>query len=183
MAAFEDLGAEVRVGADCDNLVRRTESGFEVQSQGLPNLIHELVHATVQGGLDDDHGFPYGEIPLDMRRADHRAQLHEELCCCVLSCAFVDAEQRDAWFSEQVEILPVFYGLEDNPDAFAALVESTLLAHPGEAGEMRARARAALDARLEAGARRLGLDSLCLESLDWPEFETLWGRFRDGAGR
>lgn len=192
---FEQMGAHVCVADDLENLVRKRPGddagAFEVQAQGLPNLIHELVHALVQDKLDDDHGFPYGDIPLDMQRREHRAQLFEELACCTLSCAFVPRQRVDAWFAEQLEILPVFYGLdaaslggagsadaEDSARAFVDLVSETIAAHPDEFSTMLSLARGRLEARLLAGAGALGLDAKHVWPRSGEPFDALWSRYR-----
>jgi len=103
-----------------------------VESQGLPNLIHEVVHALFLGHLADDHGFDYGQIPLDLARADHRRYLWEELACCVLStviCAPLEDDPESFacdWFAEQFEIQGVFHGLEHDLAGFRARVDAHL---------------------------------------------------------
>ena len=67
------------------------------------------------------------------RSAWGRAVLFEELACCVLSYSFVAAAVRDAWFLEQVEIQPVFYGMEDDVPGFWRVVADAYAAHRDEA--------------------------------------------------
>jgi hypothetical protein len=138
---------------------RREFAGCEwvIESQGLPNLIHELVHALFLGRLEDDHGFDYGDIPLDMDRPDHRQHLWEELACCGLSTTtcvqfWPDLPGADAqptreawaraWFAEQFEIQGVFHGLERDLAAFRA--------HIGRQIDHQAR-RAELESTVERG--------------------------------
>ena len=89
------------VGEQQENLCRRANTqeiaqfgGLQwvVEAQGLPNLIHEFLHAIFLGRLADDHGFDYREIPLDIELPQHRALLWEELACCTdrLDTAVVD---------------------------------------------------------------------------------------------
>ena len=139
-----------------------------VQAEGLPNLLHELVHAVQVGRLDDDHGVDYSAIPFDLGTPAGRAVLWDELACCVMSCAYLRAHGRaaragapdrevmaevEAWFREQVEIQPVFYGMEDDPPAFFARVGTLLHTHAAEAQAVLDRAQAATErALLAAGA-------------------------------
>ena len=165
-AAFARLGATVQIDPDGENLIRSTHEGtYVVEVQGLPNLVHELVHALVHGGLDDDHGFPYGEIPLNLARADHRALMWEELACCWLSSAFVHVGSAASWFAQQVEILPIFYG---DPDLRTLLerIETCGHAHHAE------RDSVLLDAR-----SRLA-EALGAEMADGPSFPVLWDQLR-----
>lgn len=103
-----------------------------VESEGLPNLIHEIVHAQFLGRLEDDHGFDYGSIPLDLARAEHRRTLWEELACCTVSTAYCAPLTRDPrafarfWFADQLEIQGVFHGLEHDLPAFRARVGGAL---------------------------------------------------------
>lgn len=154
---FENWGACVRIGSDRENLCRRArseelaalpESRWVVESQGLPNLVHEFVHALFLGHLDDDHGFDYGLIPLDLTERSHRRHLWEELVCCAVSTAYAQAYDPEPrrfvadWFTEQVEIQGVFHGLEDDLDGYRARI-SEAIARPAW--------RAELDAATEQG--------------------------------
>jgi hypothetical protein len=114
-----------------------------VRVEGLPNLLHEYVHVLLAECLDDDHGIDYGAIPFDLHTVSGRQMLWEELSCCVVSCAYLGRvgtdetlshmnRRVDAWFAEQVEIQPVFYGMEDVPGAFWRIVRDCMLAHPHE---------------------------------------------------
>jgi hypothetical protein len=128
-----------------------------IEAQGLPNLIHEFVHVLFFGGLADDHGFDYGQIPLDLSLADHRRHLWEELACCVLStviCApFQDDPESFArdWFAEQFEIQGVFHGLEHNLQGFRARVDAhvQIAEHRTELLETVERAQLLVDRALE----------------------------------
>jgi hypothetical protein len=143
------LGASVRIDAHGENLVRAVRAPVGVQipptvphvgapvvevcAQGLPNLLHEFVHVILAARLDDDHGIDYQAIPFDLADAAGRAVLFEELACCVLSCSYLCADETEAtrhrvdeWFVEQVEIQPVFYGMEDDVDAFWRRVHAVL---------------------------------------------------------
>ena len=132
------MGGRVLLGPGFENLCRRArpdeleaipELGWVVEAQGLPNLVHEFIHALFLGALADDHGFDYGEIPLDMERPDQRRHLWEEMVCCGASAAICaplhpspSAFVRD-WFVEQFEIQGVFHGLEHDLDAFRAHID------------------------------------------------------------
>lgn len=135
------MGGAVVLGADRENLCRPATSQevdvfgglrWIVESQGLPNLIHELVHALFLGRLDDDHGFDYGEIPLDLERSNHRRHLWEELACCCLSSVFAAVWAEDpeafgaAWFVEQFEIQGVFHGLDHDLAGFREHIDAQL---------------------------------------------------------
>lgn len=182
--ALAGMGAHVVIAQGGENLIRRLlppaaptpdrGSGAdaptiaEVRAEGLPNLLHELVHAVQAGRLDDDHGIDYAEIPFDLDAPAGRAVLWDELSCCVVSCAYLWRHGRsaregapppavraevDAWFREQVEIQPVFYGMEQQPDAFVARVGAVLDAFAEEADDVLRRAYAATERALQdAGA-------------------------------
>ncbi|MFO0980932.1 MAG: hypothetical protein U1E76_04135 [Planctomycetota bacterium] len=72
---LEAMGAQVRIDADGDNLVRASEPGdgttlgFVIEAQGLPNLLHELVHVVQLGRLERDHGTPYRAILFDVENS------------------------------------------------------------------------------------------------------------------
>ncbi len=109
-----------------------------VESEGLPNLVHELGHAVSHGGLADDHGIDYQSIPFDLRSDLGVTTWLEELACCCASCDYLElwlahersSSERDAqalaWFAEQVEIQPVFYGFEDDRFGFVSAVDALL---------------------------------------------------------
>lgn len=178
-AAFERRGAAVIVRDGDANWIRRKSDdeggGFEVVVAGLPNLLHELAHAAQRGGLDDDHGFDYGKIPLCLERPEHRADLWEELAAAVVSCAYAGGPRAavDAWFAEQIEIQGVFYGVGDDLDALWALLDAALRAHPQEA-------EGALERAYEACQRWLR-DAGASEALSRPvrrlSASELWGRY------
>jgi hypothetical protein len=145
--AIEKMGGITLIGEQRENLCRRANEqealqsdGLEwvVEAQGVPNLVHELVHALFLGKLDNDHGFDYGEIPLDVERSEHRALLWEELACCALStstCAPLWPDRpsfsRD-WFTEQFEIQGVFHGLEGDLEQFRARIDGVIRTHGDE---------------------------------------------------
>jgi hypothetical protein len=113
------------------------KKGFvaEVRVEGFANLVHEFVHLLLTRSVDDDYGIDYHAIPYPLEHGWARALLWEELACCVVSCAYVarrGATQTqveldidvDAWFREQLETQPVFYGMQDDPGAFVRRVAS-----------------------------------------------------------
>lgn len=181
--ALAGLGGEVVIARGDDNLVRARRPGdpgdrpFVVVASGLPNLLHEVVHALLFGRLADDHGFDYNKIPLDLADAGDRRLLWEELACCVVSCAYGEPAAADAWFKEQVEIQGVFHGVPDDLEAFAARVEGAIAAYPGELEAVVAGAYAAVERiLLEAGAPPP--EALPMQMLS---FSGLWARYRAGA--
>jgi hypothetical protein len=188
--ALARMGARVEIATDAENLVRRLGAHETdphgatavVCAQGLPNLLHELAHAVQAGVLDDDWGIDYGEIPFDLDTARGRRVLWEELACCVTSCAFVHAraagESRSqmrarvlAWFREQVDIQPVFYGMEADPVAFWAKLEGLARTHPDEVD-------AVLDRAYRNIARALAEAGAAPELCQPPERLTLWALLR-----
>ncbi|PCC66555.1 hypothetical protein SAMN02745121_00716 [Nannocystis exedens] len=178
--ALAEMGAEVVIAAGDDNLIRARRADdpgyrpFVVVAAGLPNLVHEFAHAIQARRLADDHGFDYGLIPLDLRVAEQRALLWEELACSVLSCAYAPAGgDVDAWFKEQVEIQGVFYGVSEGAE-FAALVDATRAAHPGE---LPATVEAAYRAVAQA-LRAVGAADAEAEPPQHLTFEALWARYR-----
>ncbi|PRP91555.1 hypothetical protein ENSA5_54310 [Enhygromyxa salina] len=182
------MGAVTLVGPDRENLCRRatpheTEASgglaWVIEAQGLPNLIHELVHALFLGRLDDDHGFDYGLIPLDIEHSDQRAHLWEELACCGLStttCApfhgGAAADWGRSWFAEQFEIQGVFHGFDRDLAGFRVYIDDQLA---------RAERVAELDATV---ARARGLLSAALAAVGGPstlppcDVSALWRDYR-----
>jgi hypothetical protein len=146
IATFERAGARVSIDARGENLIRSESGCWVVHVQGVPNLVHELVHFLGSGRLDDDYGFPYSELPLDLGRRDHRRFLWEELACCTLSLSCSD--DPASWFAEQVEILPVFFGDDHDLPRFRARVGAALTLHRTEFTRV-------FDALSEALAREL----------------------------
>lgn len=151
--ALAALGARVERSEE-DNLVRRIgpvraileplptfpavepPASVVVRVEGLPNLLHEVGHLMLARVLDDDHGIDYQAIPFDLETEAGRAVLFEELACCTLSCGYPRSSLgpdgwawADAWFAEQVEIQPVFYGLEDAPARFWSRVDAVYQRH------------------------------------------------------
>ena len=178
--ALAVMGAEVVIAAGDDNLIRARRADdpgdrpFVLVAAGLPNLVHEFVHAVQAGRLADDHGFDYGLIPLDLQVREQRALLWEELACSVLSCAYAPAGgDVDAWFKEQVEIQGVFYGVSEGAE-FAALVDATRAAHPAE---LPAAVEAAYRAVAQA-LRGVGAADAEAEPPQHLTFEALWARYR-----
>lgn len=182
------MGARVEIALGGENLVRSlpgSGSTALVQAEGLPNLLHELAHAVQAGRLDDDYGIDYTAIPFDLDTAAGRAVLWDELSCCVTSCAYLRAHGRaaragahaaqvraevEAWFREQVEIQPVFYGMEADPAGFVARVAALLRTHGAEAQAVLDRAYAAIERALTAqGAEPV------VAAAPWrPAIPTLW---------
>jgi hypothetical protein len=158
-----------------------------VRAEGLPNLLHELAHAVQAGRLGDDYGIDYTAIPFDLDSAAGRAILWDELACCVTSCAYLRAHGRaarsgapaavvlaevDAWFREQVEIQPVFYGMEHDPPGFVARVSALLHSRGAEAHAVLDRAYAALERALAA----VGAEPAVAMAAWRPSLPTLWSR-------
>lgn len=206
--ALQSLGAGVSVRQGADNVLRlrvpsehirpfapraparssplradaldALECVASVEVEGLPNLLHELVHVALAGRLADDHGYDYGAIPYDLATIGGRSVLWEEIACCVVSCAYLappgeDATTTiDAWFAEQLGIQPLFYGMEGDPVAFFARVESLAPVHTGELNAMidcaYERVRHLLSGHVDDATpvRRLA-------------FAPLWGRWRSGS--
>ncbi|NVB42229.1 hypothetical protein G6O69_30680 [Pseudenhygromyxa sp. WMMC2535] len=156
--------------------------GWVIESEGLPNLLHELVHALFLGHLDDDHGFDYGLIPLDVGRADHRRHLWEELACCVISVDYAAPFAEDPrsfareWFAEQFEIQGVFYGLEHDLRGLREMVDD-LLSSPARLDEAegtltRGRALVARALRERGWSAPAGFPDR------WPSFRAVWDGYR-----
>ncbi len=184
------MGGATLIGEDRENLCRRATDqetqelgGFAwvIEAQGLPNLIHEIIHALFLGRLADDHGFDYGQIPLDLSRRDQRRHLWEELACCVLSAVICapweddpEAFARD-WFAEQFEIQGVFHGLEHDLAGLRAHIAGALES-PANRAELRetvGQARALLAAALNSVGFRADLP-------DENPMQT-WQRYRAGC--
>lgn len=180
--AVAAMDGEVVIADGDDNLVRRRRPGdpgarpFVVVAAGLPNLVHEFVHAIQFGRLADDHGIDYALIPFDVRVAAQRRLLWEELACCAVSCAYAPAGSVEAWFKEQVEIQGVFYGVEGDPAAFAALVERADAGYPGE---LAATVAAAYDA-VERALTAAGAPPEEARPRARLDFFALWARYRAG---
>jgi hypothetical protein len=188
--ALEKMGGAILLGEQQENLCRRANlqeisqfGGIQwiVEAQGLPNLIHEFVHALFLRRLADDHGFDYGEIPLDVDRPDHRALLWEELACCAVStstCAPLWADPprfTRAWFAEQFEIQGVFHGLEGDLERFRARVDGQIRAHGSELVETVARGRTLLEEALRPHAGGMAI------SLPPCEVLAIWAEYLDNC--
>jgi hypothetical protein len=180
--ALAGLGGEVVIADGDDNLVRARRPGdpgdrpWIVVASGLPNLLHEVVHALLFGRLADDHGFDYNKIPLDLADAGDRRLLWEELACGVVSCAYGEPAAADAWFKEQVEIQGVFHGLPDDLEAFARRVEGAVAAYPGELAGVVDEAYALLEQALIAAGAHVS-EGLPVKRFSFAE---LWARYRAG---
>lgn len=132
--------AQVWLDPRGENLIRAAPKGsadrWQVCVQGWPNLVHELAHVLQSGTLDEDSGFEYHLVPLDLATPRGRRYLWDELCACALSCAWGgrcgDPQWVRAWFKEQVDILPVFFGDEAEPPRFLAKVQQSLSQHGQE---------------------------------------------------
>ncbi|MEM7159219.1 MAG: hypothetical protein AAF799_40655 [Myxococcota bacterium] len=197
--ALVRMGACVEIDATGENLVERIDPKqaeeaqeradppivVRVRAEGLPNLLHELVHAVQTDRLDDDHGIDYSAIPFDLDSKAGRAVLWDELACCVISCAYLWSHGRaartggsfaqvraevEAWFREQVEIQPVFYGMEDSPRAFVARVGDLLhrYAHEVDAAIERAYALT------ERALRHAGAQPQLASAPHRPTPQSLW---------
>ena len=154
-----------------------------IDVEGLPNLLHELVHVGLAGRLDDDHGFDYRAIPYDLQRPDGRAVLWNELSACVVSCAYLltsaDAWARvDAWFDEQLGIQPIFYGRDADADAFFAELPARAQAHAHELATVTA---AAYD-RCAALLRWAGAPAAVARVTRRLDFVALWSRRAHARG-
>lgn len=133
-------GAQVWLDPSGENSIRAAPRGsgfrWRVCVQGWPNLVHELAHVLQSGKLDEDSGFEYQLVPLDLGSAKGRRYLWDELCACALSCAWgrrcYDEAWVRSWFQEQVEILPVFFGDEAAPQRFVQRVSRSLMKHAQE---------------------------------------------------
>lgn len=196
------MGARVTIAQGGENLVRRLEPGSsppegssppataQVQAEGLPNLLHELVHAVQAGRLDDDYGIDYSAIPFDLRTPAGRAVLWEELACCVVSCAYLPAAGSEGhdeglrpsvadWFREQLEIQPVFYGMEDDPPAFVELVGQLLTRYGDEVDAVLDRAYAATERALSGAGAAAGVSAPRIR----PSARSLWPLLSPSAAK
>lgn len=133
-------GVQVWLDPAGENLIRAAPAGsgyrWQVCVQGWPNLVHELAHVLQAGSLGEDSGFEYHLVPLDLGTARGRRYLWDELGACALSCAWAGRHADPAWvrtwFQEQVEILPVFFGDEAQPQRFVDKVNQCLIDHACE---------------------------------------------------
>jgi hypothetical protein len=154
-----------------------------IDVEGLPNLLHELVHVVLAGRLDDDHGFDYGAIPYDLERPDGRAVLWNELSACVVSCAYLQTSGHastrvDAWFDEQLGIQPIFYGRDQEADAFFAELPARVRTHADEL----ARVTSAAYERCAALLRWAGAPVAIAEVAHRHDFVALWLRREHARG-
>lgn len=181
---FIAQGALVVIAENAGNTVRpaqtedETGATFVVEAQGLPNLLHELLHFVQAGRLADDHGFDYGLIPFDTSHSEQRQWLWDEIASCVVSCAYLaDREELVApWFAEQVGIQNAFYGFED-PARFFDHVDGLLARHGDEA-------RAALERAYELAGKAIAAGAPeCARPPRRYSIEELWRPFRDATAR
>ncbi len=183
-AVFAAMDGEVVITSGEDNLIRGRQAGdpgtrpWVIVASGLPNLLHELVHAVQVGFLADDHGLDYGQIPYDLARAEHRRILWDELAACTLSCAWGEAADEEAWFAEQIGIQGIFYGYEEDEPGFHAAIDRVTEKFVHEMREIHAGAYAEVERRLRAA----GAPPALARPRARLAFADLWRRFR-AAGR
>lgn len=148
-----------------------------VEAAGLPNLLHEFVHVALAGQLADDHGIDYQAIPYDLGAAAGRAVLWDEVAACVVSCAYLrgaptdgaDWVRVDGWFDEQLGIQPVFYGMDDDPEAFWSALPRLAVDHEDECNAM-------IAAAYDRLARLLAWGAEYTREPERLSFATLWDR-------
>jgi hypothetical protein len=205
-AALRRLGADVRIREHAENSVRALAPArafaapacapmspltehhgpaiASIDVEGVPNLLHELVHVVLAGRLDDDHGFDYGAIPYDLHTTAGRAVLWNELSACVVSCAYLLRQSGDVdaraqgWFDEQLGIQPIFYGHEADPSAFFAGLPELARTHADELAEMTRCAYERMAGLLTWAGAPTHVAHVARE-LDWAE---LWSRRADARG-
>jgi len=181
---FEGAGAAVVIAAGAENSLRSLAPGtgahFEVAVEGLPNLLHEALHAVQVGALADDHGIDYGLIPFDMKAPAQRLLLWQELACAAVSCGYLeDPAAEDPWFAEQIEIQGIFFGFaEDDLRGLRGFIEGTIEAYAGELEGVVAAAYAALEERLRA----IGAPRSLAGARRRSSFAALWARYRASWG-
>lgn len=133
------------------------------------------------GVLDDDHGIDYGRIPFDLATPEGRETLWDELAACVVSCAYLHRPLVSVygWFTEQLEIQPVFYGMEGDPPGFFAAVKELSRRDAMAAAAMLERAYDGVAALARAGGARAEVAQparrFTLEDL-WPALGHLGGQ-------
>jgi hypothetical protein len=180
---FAAMGGEVVITSGDDNLIRARQAGdpgtrpWVIVASGLPNLLHELVHAVQVGFLADDHGLDYGQIPYDLARPEHRRILWDETAACVLSCAWGEAADEEAWFAEQIGIQGVFYGYEEDAPGFYAAIDRVTEEFSNEIREVHAGAYAEVERRL----RSVGAPPELARPRVRLTFGRLWARYRAGV--
>lgn len=177
---FAAMGGDVVITSGDDNLIRGRQPGdpgsakWLIVASGLPNLLHELVHAVQVGTLADDHGLDYGQIPYDLARPEHRRILWDELAACTLSCAWGEAADEEAWFAEQVGIQGVFYGYEEDTPGFHAAIDRVIREFHDELRAVHAGAYAEVERRLVAAGAPAALASPRARL----SLTDLWARYR-----
>ncbi len=182
-AVFAAMGGEVVITSGDDNLIRARQAGdpgtrpWVIVASGLPNLLHELVHAVQVGFLADDHGLDYGQIPYDLARPEHRRILWDETAACVLSCAWGEAADEEGWFAEQIGIQGVFYGYEEDTPGFYAAIDRVTAEFSNEIWDVHAGAYAEVERRL----RSTGAPPELARPRARLTFGQLWARYRAGA--
>lgn len=209
-AFFDRHRTQVWLDPGGENLVRahpQCSNRWQVMVQGWPNLVHELAHVLQAGCLGEDSGFEYHLVPLDLQTPRGRGYLWDELGACALSCAWGASARGDAWvadwFCEQVEILPVFFGDEDDPQRFLQGVDRCLIEHGEELAWAQARlwsmahtlsergdpgeglcsfpGRSSVRDWIDAGSGPLPWSSSMREVQGPFRVETLWQRYRSAS--
>jgi hypothetical protein len=177
---FEEEGAAVVIATGADNslrsLVPGTGARFEVAVEGLPNLLHEALHAVQVGALADDHGIDYGLIPFDVTVPAQRRLLWQELACAAVSCGYLeDPAAVDPWFAEQIEIQGIFFGFAaEDLTGLRSFIEATIAAY---GGELEAAVTAAYT-KLEGRLRAVGAPATLAGPRRRWGFSELWARYR-----
>lgn len=180
-AVLAAMGARVEIDPRGDTLTRLARAGEApavaiVEAQGVPNLLHELLHVLQAGRLDDDHGIDYGRIPLDLDDPDDRLVFFQELACTVVSCGYVRGgpQRVDAWFVEQIGFQPIFFGLEHDPQRFWARVHEVT----SELADELDAVVAAAGERLRDALASAGAAPEIAAPVVSPSFAELWRRNR-----
>ena len=120
-----------------ENLVRHRQPEeahsplpYVVEVEGLPNLLHEMVHVLLVGELRKDHGTDLSQLPFALDSSGGRLLLWQEFACCSVSAGWHPGSTAEAhdWFREQIEIQPWFFGHEEQPARFFRRVDELLKA-------------------------------------------------------
>ena len=156
-------GARVLISATAGNEMETAPAGepgersFLCAVEGLPNLLHEVLHVVQIGAVLRDHGTDPASLPFDLHSADGRRLWFQELACCTLSAAWFPGSRAAAreWFLEQVGIQHHFFG-QETPAQFLAEAATV---NDRFAVERKAVERAA-DNAFRTALRRVGATSL-----------------------